>query len=118
MARKKADREAFPGIFPTKTAAKEEVSPIALMSAAIEEHFEAADPHFCQAACTEDILIRMNARSLYIVSESTLNRLHVPCLMQIRWYRDALTSILDGNSLLKPEAVAKLALEHELKDSG
>lgn len=116
MARRKPDQESFPGVLAARTASTSvgsEASPISILAGAIAEHFENLDPHFCQASCAEDLLIRMNERALYIVTEATLTRLHTPCMAEIRWYRDALTSIRDGDSLLKPEIVAKLALDRQ-----
>ena len=92
-------------------------SPIGMMAEAIEEHFREADAHFCQAPCAEDILVRMNSRALYIVTEASLEHIHSPCLQEIKWYRDALNSIYEGNSLLKPEAIAKLALDQQSDES-
>jgi hypothetical protein len=86
---------------------------VSLLAEAIQEHFAKADPHFCQAECSEDLLIRMNSRALFIVTEATLNRLHGPCLAEMRWYRDALVTIRDDTSLLKPDAVARIALDRK-----
>ena len=102
----------------TRQPADPESSPIALMAVAIEEHFAEAEPHFCQGACTEDLLRRMNERELYIVTEATLSRLHKPCVSEILWYREALTSIMNNSTLLKPEAVAQLALDRSQEKTG
>ena len=88
-----------------------------MMAEAIEEHFQEADAHFCQAPCAEDILVRMNTRALYIVTEATLEHIHTPCMREIKWYRDALNSIYDGSSILKPEAIAKMALDQNEGES-
>jgi hypothetical protein len=108
----KKPQEIFTTAFPK--AAERQPSPLQEMEQAIEDHFEASETaHFCQAPCAEDILVRMNARHVYIINDEALVRLHTSCHSEIRWYRDALTTIRDGGSVLKPEAVAKLALERD-----
>ena len=111
---KKRPSSAKPSLEPdsAETVFQTGATPIQLLEEALDEHFAENEVHFCRSECAEDLLKRMNKRGLYIIGSMTLDNLHASFLSTVQWYEDALETIRDNLSPLRPEVIAKIALEH------